>query len=312
MSPVRGTVLAVAELLADRTKRMIAMKKTTIIWRFSLVEIVFLIGGLSLGGITTPGLALVTQETDHRSPQSYSEVELTTDRTSEATCLAEGATGIINADPSGRQLSAEQLRDVAGSLESVTGIRGITFDSYGRLSLKEDQVDQLGSKTAREILLSAVHKVLIILEDHSQSADIAFAEIELVCVLHCLSGGKVEVYLLKLDFKDFQHLGGDEDAVEAFSLGFVLLHEFVHATEKKRDPTGVSGAHDPGECEEPVNRARRELDLPIRIRYKTQRVDIDASGTVMFERLEFLRLKLDGGKYRQELRSVHWPRGFVR
>jgi hypothetical protein len=53
--------------------------------------------------------------------------------------------------------------------------------------------------------------------------------------------------------------------VEAFDPGFAILHELCHAVLELRDPsTGVKAE---GDCESYVNRIRRELEMPERLRY---------------------------------------------
>jgi len=41
---------------------------------------------------------------------------------------------------------------------------------------------------------------------------------------------------IEIDFADFDHLLGEKKVLEAFDLGFAILHELCHAALELRDP----------------------------------------------------------------------------
>jgi hypothetical protein len=207
------------------------------------------------------------------------------------------------------RLNRRNLEDVARHLERLTGWK-LGFDRQGVLTLSSSSSLRTGSETARQILLRTMRSVSITLEDRSRSADIAFAALTRECVYFLPSGERVEGYLLRLDFQDFLHLSGDREALEAFTLGFVLMHELVHALEKRRDPPQLEGLRESGDCEQIVNRIRQELNLPLRVHYATE-VFLLGPYPIPYERLRFVRSRVVGGKTEQDTYIVQWPSAFV-
>lgn len=208
-----------------------------------------------------------------------------------------------------RRLNRQKLNDVVHHLERLTGLR-LSFDPTGRLKVAQSHSSHSGSETARQILLRTLDSLSITLEDSSLSADIAFAALKPQCVYLLPSGKKIEGYLLLLDFQDFQHLSGDREALDAFNLGFVLMHELVHALEKRRDPPQLDGLRESGDCEEIVNRIRQELHLPVRAHYSTE-VFLLGPYPIPYERLRFVRTRVAEGKIEMETYAIQWPSTFV-
>lgn len=208
-----------------------------------------------------------------------------------------------------RRLNRRKRDEVVRHLERLTGWR-LGFDSEGKLKLVRAHSSPSGSETARQILLRTFDSIAITLEDHSLSADIAFAALKPDCVFLLPSGKKIEGYRLLLDFQDFQHLSGDREALEAFNLGFVLMHELVHALEKRHDPPQLDGLRESGDCEEIVNRIRQELHLPVRAHYSTE-VFLLGPYPVPYERLRFVRARVTEGKIEQDTYVIQWPSTFV-
>lgn len=220
-------------------------------------------------------------------------------------------TGIRNSANRAKRLDADDLKRIESSLEELTGLKGIVFDQDGKLSLKEAIQDQPGSATAREILLRALDTVSITLEDHSGSPQVAFAALVPGAIYYLPAGERVEAFAIRVDLQDFKFIGGDEDAVKAFSLGFVLLHELVHAVEKKHDPVGAKGLRELGDCETIVNRVRMELNLPVRTHYAAEKGHGGPCGHLWVERIKFVRPKLNGDRIEQEVYSIEWPSALV-
>ena len=161
------------------------------------------------------------------------------------------------------QLSTVRRNELASKLRRITGWPGLKFDETGALVLGEEEPVG-GSRTARDLIARAISgaKVLI-LEDASNRADVIFARVV---------GGywkkdplsKPPVYVVLIDFADFDHLMGDSRALNAFDVGWGVLHEIDHVVNDSVDPDKSGAA---GECEERINEMRRECNLPQRTDY---------------------------------------------
>src|ERR687897_618706 len=87
----------------------------------------------------------------------------------------------------------------------------------------------------------------------------------LACLLVCaLTGSAPAADVVQIDFDDFTHVRDDRAALAAFNAGWGLLHEVEHAVRDSADPEGPGAA---GECEEAINRMRRECGLAERAEY---------------------------------------------
>lgn len=162
-----------------------------------------------------------------------------------------------------QELSAAHRDELAHKLRVITGWRDLKFDSDGRLMPGADVADT-GSRSARSLITRtlASDKVLI-LEDASARADVVFA--------HVVSGRwksnaaeRRSVFVVLIDFADFDRLMGDRSALEAFNVGWTLLHEIDHAVNDSVDSEVVGHV---GECEDHINQMRRECHLPARSDY---------------------------------------------
>jgi hypothetical protein len=178
--------------------------------------------------------------------------------------------GGLRNSPGERKLNAKQLDAVLTSLRDKTGLLEMRFDENGFLTLGDNTKFSGGSATARALLhavTSMAHAVE--LESHMYSSQVAFARLATATVYyHYSSRAKINVFPLEIDFSDLSKLRGAQQALSAFDLGFMILHEFGHAALGLRDV-----ADDPrsiGECEALINRIRRELNLPERQSYVAQ------------------------------------------
>ncbi|MFN0109578.1 MAG: hypothetical protein ACKVZH_12045 [Blastocatellia bacterium] len=169
-----------------------------------------------------------------------------------------------------RPLNAKQLYSLVETLRQKSGFRGLEFDAYGFLRLGDRSHIDGGSSAARDLLIAAVDRGRAIdLESHHRTSEVAFARLaSSVSYISKATGNRIEVYPIQIDFSDFAHLRGDREAIEAFDLGFVVLHELAHAALGLRDAM-VEG-QEPGECEEYINRIRRELGVAERQSYSAQ------------------------------------------
>lgn len=174
--------------------------------------------------------------------------------------------GLRNSSGSQR-LSAAQLQQLLDSLRHKTGLIELGFDEAGFLTLGDRTRLAGGSATARELLVATVDGRLVFeLEAYNNSPDLAFAYI---------TGGmfyssqrtqaRIEVRQVQLDFGDFGQLNGARAVLAAFDCGFAVLHELAHGVWRLRDAVGDSGRT--GECDQQINRMRRELGLPERLGY---------------------------------------------
>jgi len=175
--------------------------------------------------------------------------------------------GGLRNSPGERKLDAKRLDAVLTSLRDKAGLLEMRFDENGFLTLGDQSKTSGGSATARALLGAAATMAHAVdLESHLYSSKVAFARLaEPVAYRHFSSGATIDVFPLEIDFSDFSKLRGDRQALAAFDLGFVILHELGHAALGLRD--AASGPRGPGECESLINRIRHELNLPERQTY---------------------------------------------
>jgi len=166
-----------------------------------------------------------------------------------------------------RRLAPKQLEKLLQSLREKAGFLEMRFDELGFLRLGDRAKIAGGSATARDLLIAAVDRARAIdLELHDHSLAVAFARLAKPLVyLNHTTGLEIEVYPIEIDFSDFSHLRGDKTVLGAFDIGFVVLHELAHAALGLRD--SLDETTGPGECEDYINRIRRELGFPERQNY---------------------------------------------
>ncbi len=218
--------------------------------------------------------------------------------------------GGLRNSPGMRKLNAKQLDAVLTSLRDKTGLIEMRFDENDFLTLGDQTKFSGGSATARALLDAAVtmgHAAD--LESHMYSSKVAFARLaEPLAYRNFSSGAKIDVYPLEIDFSDFSKLRGDRPALAAFDLGFVILHELGHAALGLRDAAG--DPQGPGECEELINRIRRELNLPERQTYVAQTSRVTSftptRGSTQFAELTFARTVEKQGRMQTEKFNLRW------
>lgn len=214
-----------------------------------------------------------------------------------------------------RKLNAKQLDAVLTSLRDKAGLLEMRFDENGFLALGDQTKFSGGSAVARALLNAAAPMAHAVdLESHMYSSKVAFARLARpVDYRHYSSGAKIEVFPLEIDFSDFSKLRGDRQALAAFDLGFVILHELGHAALGLRDASG-----DPqglGECEALINRIRRELNLPERQTYFAQTYMsptlTPARVSTKFAELVFARAVEKQGRMQIEKFNLRWEASIV-
>ena len=154
-------------------------------------------------------------------------------------------------------------KELAGKLQKITGWSDLHFDRSGVLR-GGDRRSVGGSQTARDFMTTVMRgPVVVVLEDASKNPEVAFCRVN----QGRWKQGNAErppAYVVQIDFSDFEKVTGDERALEAFDVGWGLLHEFDHIVNDSRDPTSLGEA---GECEDHINQMRGECNLPQRANY---------------------------------------------
>jgi hypothetical protein len=161
------------------------------------------------------------------------------------------------------ELSAARRGEVVARLREITGWVGLRFDEGGVLRFGEDAA-RGGSRTARELLSKAARGgKFIVLEDASGSAEVVFSRVVPGRWTRGV-GGRPPAFVVQIDFADFERVRGDREALDAFNVGWAVLHEVSHVVNDSAD---AERPGDVGECEELVNRMRRECGLAERAEY---------------------------------------------
>lgn len=206
------------------------------------------------------------------------------------------------------QLKPTQLAALLESLRRKSGFQEMHFDEVGFMRLGDRTQFAGGSAAARELLIAAVDRAKAIdLENHDRSSKIAFARLaKPISFTSRATGAQIDVYPIEIDFSDFWHLRGDRQAIEAFDIGFVVMHELAHAALGLRD--ALVNGQEPGECEEFINLIRRDLGVPERQSYAAK-----TFGKVMLatqkpsRQAELLFAYSPGqGKTRPQLLNLNW------
>jgi hypothetical protein len=159
-------------------------------------------------------------------------------------------------------LSTERRNDLAGKLQKITGWSDLSFDRNGVLRTGSKFIG--GSQSARDLVSKAIDGPnVVILEDASKRPEVVFCKVVPGRWKHQNSENP-PVYVVLIDFSDFEHLMGDDRALSAFNVGWAMLHEIDHIVNDSGDATSLSDA---GECEAHINQMRRESNLPERSGY---------------------------------------------
>jgi hypothetical protein len=157
------------------------------------------------------------------------------------------------------KFNREQLAD---KLRKITGWSDLAFDQKGALQLGKSAPVR-GSATARRLLAASIsNPSVLVLEDASKRKDVVFCRV--VVLQKEINPASAPVYLIQIDFADFDNLIGDRPVLDAFNVGWGFLHELDHVISASFDSRRLGHA---GECEDHINRMRRELSLPERSDY---------------------------------------------
>lgn len=161
------------------------------------------------------------------------------------------------------ELSPAHREQLASKLRKITGLPDLKFDDSGILRLTGNRIAG-GSKSARELLANAINgRNAVVIEDASNRADVAFCRV-IPGRWEKNAAGKPPVFVVQIDFADFDQVVGDERALAAFNVGWGLLHELDHVVNDSPDAASLG---ETGECEAHLNLMRRECSLPERTNY---------------------------------------------
>jgi len=184
------------------------------------------------------------------------------------------------------EVSIEHRDALAAKLQKITGWSDLTFDHNGALRVGSKEVVG-GSKAARELVAKAIDgRNGIVLEEANKRSDVVFCRVVPGRWKH-QSSESPPVYVVLIDFADFECVIGDDRALSAFDVGWALLHEMDHVVNDSGDP--VSNG-ETGECEAHINQMRRECNLPQRTDYFYTYFPLAGDSTFMakFVRLAFV------------------------
>jgi hypothetical protein len=183
-----------------------------------------------------------------------------------------------NIQPIHRELLESKLRE-------ITGWQDLNFDPNGFLQLRSKETSK-GSAGARKLLGQANSGAnLIVLEDASSRTDVVFCRVVQARWLQS-DPTAPSVFIVLLDFADFEKVMGDKQARAAFDVGWAFLHEVDHVVRDSHDPIDDSIA---GDCEDNINEMRREVGLPRRVQYFFSSVpyNTDSRHVSRFVRMRF-------------------------
>ena len=160
------------------------------------------------------------------------------------------------------QVSAPRREILAEKLRGITHLP-VSFDENGALRVADASATG-GSQTARGLISKALAgSNVILLEDASGRQDVVFSQVVSAKWKHHTSK-MPPVFVVLIDFADFDHLLGDEAALKSFDVGWAFLHELDHVVNDSLD---ARDAEQTGECEAHINPMRRECNLPLRANY---------------------------------------------
>ncbi|MDX2044114.1 MAG: hypothetical protein SF097_23075 [Acidobacteriota bacterium] len=191
--------------------------------------------------------------------------------------------GIWRSDNISTRLSKSNEELLLENLKEITGLCELQFKENGQLHLGPVFESNRGSAAARKILQRAIDSGFVFLvEDHSESSSVNFGQMdEGTTYEDALANRRFLIWRVRLDFKDFQKMQAPREVRESFSIGFTFLHELLHGLGH-RDANQIQEI---GECEELVNQARTELNLPTRDQYFAEQLKI--TGNYFTVRLRF-------------------------
>jgi hypothetical protein len=197
----------------------------------------------------------------------------------------------------------ELLRDhreqLAAKLRRITGLPELKFDDDG--ILREGKAQPIGgSESARQLITNAIHGlIVVVIEGAGNRSEVAFARV-IPGKWKTDRASAPPVFVVQIDFLDFEQLVGDGPALEAFNVGWGFLHELEHALNDSPDTKSLG---ETGECEAHINQMRRECDLPERADYFSTLLPLSVDSTF---RTRFVRLAFEQQQLAANKKKRYW------
>lgn len=195
-----------------------------------------------------------------------------------------------------QNVSKSNRQELTRRLRAITGWNHLDFDSDGAMTIAESN-PRNGSESARALLRKAFEgRRAIVFADASSRKDVVFCRVDMTTLDQAPSS---DVYVVLIDFADFRQVTGDKQALAAFDVGWAVLHEIDHVVEDSQDPQeDISG-----DCEDHINRMRRELGLPVRNSYFFSFLPLKNDGNLV---ARFVRLGFDLDATPEAKRKRFW------
>jgi hypothetical protein len=197
------------------------------------------------------------------------------------------------------ELSRYHREQLAAKLRRITGLPELKFDEDG--ILREGKAQPIGgSASARKLITNAIHgPVVVVIEGAGNRSEVAFGRV-IPGKWKTDRASAPPVFVVQIDFLDFEQLVGDEPALEAFNVGWGFLHELEHAVNDSSDTT-IFG--ETGECEAHINQMRRECDLPERADYFSTLLPLSVDSTF---RTRLVRLAFEQQQFAANKKKRYW------
>jgi len=204
-------------------------------------------------------------------------------------------------------VSQSQRQQLAHALSKISGSPQLRFDEKGALRLGGKD-SKAGSALARELLEKATSGAqVVVVEDASNRSDVAFCGV-FPGRWTLNAAERPAAHVVVIDFADFQNLVGDRRALEAFDVGWALLHELDHVVNDSKDSTSTGES---GQCEEHINSMRRELKLPERTEYFYTLFPVTGDGNLFPTRFVRLAFETRAGTDKKKRYWVMWDAALV-
>ncbi len=173
------------------------------------------------------------------------------------------------------ELSQAHRQQLSTKLRRITGLPDLKFDDDG--ILREGKAHPVGgSASARALIANAIHgSKVVVIEEARNRSEVAFGRV-IPGKWKSNAASAPPVFVVQIDFLDFEQLVGDDRALAAFNLGWGFLHELDHAVSDSPDAMSLGES---GECEAHINQMRRECDLPERADYFSTLLPLASAGT---------------------------------
>ena len=153
--------------------------------------------------------------------------------------------------------------ELTEKLQKITGWTDLQFGNDG--VLRRGSKPPVGGSPRARILLGRAMSAsdAIVIEDVSRDPKVIFSRARYAKAKH-QAVQTAPVFVIQIDFADFHYVTGDQMALKAFDLGWVVLHELDHIVNDSLD---ANYAWETGDCETHINLMREECGLPVRQDY---------------------------------------------